>query len=163
MIILDGPDGSGKTTLGHQLESEGYVYLKSPRLAAKGDPERMEYETARYLRLYGNSPVHVVDRMLFSEQAYGPVLRGRSAFSNLEYLSTLSELMRQRVHVVFCLPKNYYYKIEESPLLIAQMPKIRARYEDLYDQILQVYPLIVKYDWQLPNAYENLKQFLKER
>jgi len=163
VVIIDGPDGAGKTTLGHQLESEGYVYLPSPRLAAKGDPERMKYETARYLRLYGSSSIHVVDRMLFSEQAYGPVLRGRSAFSSFEYLNLISNIMRQKVHIVFCLPKNHYYKTEESPLLIAQMPKIRSRYEDLYVQVLQVYPLIVKYDWEVPDAYENLKRFLKEK
>jgi thymidylate kinase len=163
VIIIDGPDGAGKTTLGHQLEAGGYTYLQSPRLAAKGNADRMKYETSRYLRLYGISPVHVVDRMLFSEEAYGPVLRGRSAFSRFEYLYALSDIMSKRVIVVFCLPQHYHYKIEESPLLIAQMPKIKERYEELFDKISAVYPRIIKYDWQLPDAYDKLKRFIGEQ
>ena len=162
MVILDGPDGAGKPTLGRQLEAEGYTYLPSPRIAAKGNVDRMKYETDRYLRLYGKSPAHVVDRMLFSEQCYGPVLRGKSAFSRIEYLGYLFKVMQCGIHIVFCLPENHFYKINESPLLIAQMPKIKAKYEEIYDLVFHSYPRTFKYDWQKPGAYERLKSFIRE-
>lgn len=163
MIIIEGPDGAGKTSLGQMLQAMSVVdkVLPSPRLAGKGDPERMKYETDRYIRLHGNNNRIAVDRLLFSEMAYGPVLRGKSAFTTGEYLHKLLDIKNSLSFVVFCLPKQLIYKADESPVVIEKMPLIRPRYEKMLDDMKQMSPRVYRYEWDKPNAFQQLTTFLE--
>lgn len=121
----------------------------------------MKYETDRYLRLHGSNHKVVVDRFLFSEMAYGPVMRGRSAFTYGEYLHKLLDVKMSGSPIIFCLPEQLNFKPEEGKGLIERMPLIKALYSNMYEDISQSYPRIFKYEWDKPNAFNDLVTNLK--
>lgn len=163
MIIVEGPDGAGKSTLCKQLEASGIVdqVLLSPRLAAAGNPMRMKAETGRYLRIYGDKKV-AVDRLLFSEMVYGEVIRNGSAFSRGEYLNTLLHIQVTFSPIIFCLPKNLNYKPEESKFIIEKSPQLVAEYEKYFTQVSEIYPFCIRYDWEELNAFDKLKTKIRK-
>jgi len=136
--------------------------IPSPRVPAKGDAERMKVETDRYLRLYGENQRVAVDRYLFSEMVYGPILRGRSTFSRNEYLTKLLELMLCHSIVIFCDPDKLNFKPDENPLVIEKAELIKKGYhacvEDSAFEINRTYI----YKWDEPDAFRKLKSFIKE-
>jgi hypothetical protein len=146
------------------LHAEGIVNTirTSPRIAAKGDPERMKYETDRYIRLYGEDNKIAVDRFLFSEMAYGKVLRGKSVFSKAEYMHKLIELMLKGSIVIFCLPDELNFKEDESPVVKEKITKIVEEYRKLVnDQALTSQRTFI-YKWSDPDfGYGKLKVFLE--
>lgn len=164
MIICEGPDGSGKSTLTQMLEAANVIdkVLPSPRIAAKSNTARMKYETERYFRLHGQNQRIAVDRLLFSEMAYGPVLRGNSTFSMNEYFTSLLEIRQSGSFVIFCLPEKLNYKTNESPVIIEKMPMIRARYELMFKDFSHIYPRVVKYEWDKPRAFLDLIDWIEE-
>src|SRR5579859_7425003 len=142
MIIVEGPDGAGKTTLTEMLLASGVVskILPSTRITAKGDVDRMKYETDRYLRLHGNNHRIAVDRFLFSEMAYGPIMRGKSSFTYGEYLHKLLDLKMDMCPIIFCLPEKLNFKPEEGKVLVERMPLIKALYQTMFNDISETYP-----------------------
>jgi hypothetical protein len=165
VLICEGPDGSGKSTLCQMLKHDGVVdtILPSPRITANKDVERMKYETERYIRLHGDNNRVCVDRFLFSEVAYGKILRGRSHFTKGDYLHKLVQLMLKGSIVIFCLPDKLHFKADESEFLISKMPEIRAKYEMMVQEQAFTSPYTYVYKWDTPNAFEELKQFIKEK
>lgn len=163
MIIVEGPDGAGKSTLCRNLVGSGVAtkVLDSPRVAAKGDIDRMKYETRRYLKRSKEDVV--VDRLLFSELVYGPILRGRSAFSTLEALNLEHEIIWNKVIVIFCLPNSLIFKESEPQFLIDKMPLMVEKYRECANELILHYSCSTKYNWQEPDSYSNLLKFIKER
>lgn len=79
IIIVEGPDGAGKTTLIDKLlkSSCGAVYHHF------GAPASAE-EAANYYQVYADTikactpdALHVFDRSWYSDMVYGPVMRGK--------------------------------------------------------------------------------------
>lgn len=164
MIIVEGPDGSGKSMLCKLLEAACVVskILQSPRIAAKGDPERMKYETYRYLRLYGENNQVAVDRFLFSEIVYGRILRGKSVFSNEEYFNILITLLQNRSFVIFCMPDKLNFKEDENPVIIERMADITKGYEKAIQAQTFASHRTYIYKWDVPHAFDDLLHFLEE-
>lgn len=164
MIIIDGCDGSGKTTLTEMMLRTGLVdkILPSPRIPAKGDVERMKFETDRYLRLYGENQRIVIDRYLFSEMAYGPVLRGGSAFTRNEYLTKLLELCLSKSLVIFCMPDVLHFKVKENPQVIENQERLKLNYKALSEDSAFAITRTYIYKWDEPNAFKQLTRWIKE-
>lgn len=79
IIIIEGPDGSGKTTLAEKLHKQTkypIVHMSQPK--TEDEKKRMLGE---YLQMVRNGKNMIFDRCWYSEMAYGPVLRGTSAIS----------------------------------------------------------------------------------
>jgi len=73
VIVLDGCDGTGKTTLAEELrEQHGYAVTHSGRT-----PDGTDLAD-RYRRLLAMPGRIVLDRSFISELVYGPLLHGRS-------------------------------------------------------------------------------------
>jgi thymidylate kinase len=165
VIIVEGMDGSGKSTLCEMLLAEGVVdqVLPSPRIPAKGDSQRMKYETDRYLRLHGDNNRVAVDRYLFSEMAYGMILRGKSVFSQGEYLHKLVQLMLKGSIVIFCLPDKLNFKADENPKVIEKEAELRAIYNTLVQEQALTSPRTYIYKWDEDGAFNRLKKFIQEQ
>jgi thymidylate kinase len=94
LIIIEGVDCSGKTTLARRIEKElGYKYhhFSTP----KTDNPVKEYSDFLL-----DLPVPTVtDRFYLGERVYGPILRGTSKITDLEWV-TLERLCRLRAAVL---------------------------------------------------------------
>lgn len=93
-VIIEGPDGSGKTQL---IESLGlpneHVLAFKPEY---GDP------IAYYAEKLADDEPKAFDRFFLSELVYGPILRGRSAIADAQI--DILRGMFPRVSVIMCLP-----------------------------------------------------------
>lgn len=103
VIILEGPDGSGKTTLAKQLSANyayEYVHFGPPT----SDNVLETYATALYDALNGEDDV-VFDRLHVGERIYGKIVRDN------DKLTRHGEVLMNRLMkatdtlLVFCLPE----------------------------------------------------------
>lgn len=102
IVILEGPDGSGKTTLARFLEKEhGFRYIHT------GPPETDKVLDAYGRTLYDahkSGDLVVIDRLHVGERIYGPILRDQ------DKLGLRGEILIQRLisaygaQLIFCLP-----------------------------------------------------------
>jgi len=76
-VILEGPDGSGKTTLAEAFVKQGFSY------AHCGPPERNAFEHW-YAEAYANQGPVVFDRLHVGSYVYGTVFRGADDMSRFE-------------------------------------------------------------------------------
>lgn len=74
MIILEGPDGAGKSTLAEQLGAGSKILHCGPKLNT----------FRQFQALIHDHPIGVWDRSFYSELVYGPVCRGRSGLDLLD-------------------------------------------------------------------------------
>lgn len=91
IIVLEGPDGAGKSTLARRL-IEHDALLSRPRHMLHRGPIRSDALT-EYLRpldeviydaTYGIDSVFIFDRWHVGELIYGPILRGRSKLTDVQ-------------------------------------------------------------------------------
>ena len=76
MIILEGIDGVGKTTVADYLNKDGYVTYHFPF-----DEKNRDIEEKYLSVLNKDTKKMVLDRCFISELVYGPILRGYSRLS----------------------------------------------------------------------------------
>lgn len=165
MIVVDGPDGAGKTTLCERLVQDRVVtgLVLSPS-RTKGKLSFAE-QTMRYLHSYIDRDL-VVDRYLFSEMVYGPVMRGRCVFRNKQFFEILSVLIEHHNPIIFCLPEDFTklnLRLEQMPGVVEKLPEIFLRYQNYYNLVASMYSGVFAYDLNDPTSYFKLREFLRER
>jgi len=113
MIIIEGMDGSGKTSLAQKLSFRlGDVPIK--RLVTSGGPTyydllvertRATLTELRNQVTWNQRPVVIYDRFpLISEAVYGTILRGRNSFGD-EWTALVDLLLALDPIVVYCRPR----------------------------------------------------------
>lgn len=98
IVLLEGPDGAGKTTLGRLIEAEfnmPYVHVSSPKGA--------DVFTHHYLPAM-QADNTVLDRLHWSEDVYGLINRGGSGLTAQEFGFIDGILHSKHAVVVLCLP-----------------------------------------------------------
>lgn len=90
MIIVSGPDNSGKTSLVNELCNGGGL-IKIPKCKAFPLWEHPA-EYAEWIRdvLLSSPDNGIVDRCFIDELTYGPIIRGRISFSSIDLASIYS-------------------------------------------------------------------------
>ena len=144
MIILEGPDGSGKSVLGGIL---GRVL--SAKLLHEGGPPQNYRGLTQRLRWQYNNFGNIIDRSpIISERVYGPILRR----STLASIPILDKWMKWFIDagwiLIYCRPPDKVlleyaeqdllriaatkaYKMEEHILGVKKnMPAIIAAYDE---------------------------------
>jgi hypothetical protein len=118
VIILEGPDGGGKTTLANQLVERGFIYKHEGP-----PPEKVDLLDYYLQKLYDSmvSPNDVVhDRLYLGETIYGPLTRGKDRIGEEGKKLFNRILSSKQVKQYICLPdfdvagKNYRVKIKEK-------------------------------------------------
>ena len=108
MIIVEGPDGAGKTTLiNHLVENTGLSV--APRVVSKDAEAMVDLKQWTEMNLAGGFQMKIFDRhRLISEPIYGPVLRSQPepGFSEvLWFYEMIGQLYGEvRPMVIYCLP-----------------------------------------------------------
>lgn len=177
MIIVEGPDNSGKTTLIDSLKAEFGLRLLRP---AGGPPksclelsERCEYiikEASLCL-----SKRLIVDRIsLIGESIYGPICRGKDLWTEIpqikaDLLYALNCLdpfyiyCRPPIHIIQNLDTHQIkeYDTEEHLEKIKERSNLIIKAYDNYFNPFSKHRLFV-YDYTRPSSYYNLINLLKE-
>ena len=100
IFILEGPDGSGKTTLANQLSKQtGFKVIH--RVQPKTDEEKtlMMNQYVRTIRTRKNM---IFDRSWYSEMVYGPVMRDDSVIGYPQMYDLERQLMKAGAMIIYC-------------------------------------------------------------
>lgn len=163
-IIVEGMDGSGKSTLVRRLtdDFDGLVLVKNP-LDDKQDFNKWWPQELDRTKSY-EVPIH--DRFFWSELVYGPVIRGRLAVGEI-LLNNVVLFLRQVALLVYARPHSSI--IMEAMKVNDQMPGVFEKKRELlglYDNLMMVEKQwfknrFVRYDWNTPESYENVRVRVK--
>src|SRR5947209_354454 len=103
MIIVEGPDGAGKTTLIKRLLEDGVINKSYPS-PWQDDVLQFEANILRAVKENGSNFRVAYDRFFYSELVYGPVIRHRCCF-DLHQLHRIHQTINNSASViVLCLP-----------------------------------------------------------
>jgi len=144
MLIVEGPDGGGKTTLITELQAQMDIAImpKASRSDTGPDTRTLRKWVDQDLSTPNHSP-HLYDRYpLISEPIYGPLIRGHMAdgFDDLQWFASRCEMIRQRsAAIVFCLPpfevthRNVMLNHDNST---KHMRGVRMKIRAIYEQYI---------------------------
>jgi hypothetical protein len=160
MVIIEGPDHGGKSTLiqhimGH-FGSDALV-LSDHSISQTRNKESFRSPEAVRKRVYdeiiaevvGTDRPHVLDRLFFSELVYGSVLREHVCFPWKEQVHICRMLTALSPPIVFCMPPlgQIQSKIYGSTQMEGVTANIDAIYRK-YDAMLALrHPKVTKYDY----------------
>lgn len=167
MIIIEGCDNTGKTTLGHRLVDDVrgvYVTNKQPRL------EELMFPYMAEMCLLSMKVPLILDRWpAISEPIYGPILRGGSALDEDAVVIANRILTWVNPLVIYCRPPlaKVLGSIEERdqlPGVVANVEKIYHRYDEVMEEFSQDYQPVLIYDYTrdlYPEILNHVKTHLK--
>lgn len=150
IIIIEGPDGSGKTTLAEKLSKQtGYPVVH--RSQPKSEEEKLQMLRG-YVDAIDVGKNVIFDRCWYSEMAYGPVMRDESVITYPEMYLLEEKLAKNGAIIIYCTdkPKTLWKRAtkrgEEYITDFDTFDKICAN----FDAIMSVPHLIpvVKYDYK---------------
>lgn len=163
MVIIEGPDHAGKSTLiQHILETfpDSVELSEHSRLtSSQRNSEAYREATAVHERVYSSichpSPiasqgkVQIHDRLFFSELVYGEVLRGSSTFGWDETVHVRRLLTAISPPIVFCLPplEKITSKIYGSDQMEGVTDNITRIYQSYEALSALRNPTITRYDY----------------
>lgn len=131
-IIVEGMDGSGKTTLVKHLAHQ------FPQLEVVTRPKDVHFDIwwPSELDRLDTAPVPIYDRFFYSELVYGPIIRGKIN-ANMELVNGVAWFMRSTAMLIYARPHSSSIRtaINEHP----QMPGVIRHFEQLleaYDSLM---------------------------
>ncbi len=142
IIVLEGCDGVGKTTVAAALASAyGYTTVHSGRT-----PDGMDL-AGRYHEILGRPGILVLDRCFISELVYGPLRHGRSRISTAEAAS-LATAIAERDGVLVHLtgrPEEIVARLQtrdgQSPSL-REIRELLEAYANVFAALAGVVPIV---------------------
>jgi len=107
LLIIEGPDGAGKTTLIERMRKDLPEAFVIARLAQYPKHPR---DIASYLRFIERHPPEmrlVMDRHpLISEPIYGPILRGIDQAAGFSLQTHFSRFLPSHLNMIYCRPAD---------------------------------------------------------
>jgi hypothetical protein len=160
IVVVEGPDGSGKTTLIKNLRNATRRYFVT--LGSGGPPQNVlnvTCVTAWIAQMaMGRVPV-VCDRLsLISEPIYGEILRDENIFEGTYTTEDIKQFLLDHVdRVIYCRPPTSMInkQIESEPQLEgvwANLPALVRKYDYTMKMLKHWGVHVVEYDWA---RYEN--------
>lgn len=158
MIIVEGPDGAGKSTLCEKLESHFFQQgaNRMDWMAEMGisRDEMKEVPTRRYyhaLREAYGPCTYIHDRLFFSSLVYGPLMQGNIQMSEEDRKTISRTILALACPIIVCLPPREIVHMNVSGEG-HQMEGVREIIDDIYDGyqeviVSQAYPFVMYYDY----------------
>lgn len=148
MVIVEGPDGAGKTTLVRKLMAD----VPELRIGERGTKDRKLLYTVTVPDTYralehavrgkgwqtdhgvGPDPVYIWDRLFYSEFAYAPLgMPPREPMFNLSQKVHIRRIIEAlRCPVILCLPP--LLDVKRNVLVEEQMPGVLDKVEQIYNE-----------------------------
>lgn len=157
LVILEGADGSGKTTLAEQLRNKGYTVFKF----ARGD--NPSYTTM--LKFALERDVYVIDRMFITTWVYR-ILDGQP-LDNVDFkwedMFTLLNISK----IVYCKTEKQFERSmqrgEDNITSVEKANKLKSIYDFVFETIkLYGMSTVINYDWTKDNIRKVYKFIEKE-
>lgn len=160
IIIVEGVDGSGKTTLIRTLREYSSVYFwiasssRRPQTILQLRDAIHWLGQCSYLKL----PI-ICDRYpVISEEVYGPVMRDGSLLNQLgqRELGDVTEFLSFQVdRIIYCRPpieviKENLKKNKQMDGVIERLPKLLQRYDDLMNSLRDDNIFVQHFDYTNP-------------
>lgn len=149
MIIVEGPDASGKDTLIEQLVRDTGLRLFVPvgnRIELWKSTRARTYQA---LQAALDHTIWIHNRLFFSELVYGPVLRHEVAFSQKEQTSIRGVLSALHIPVIACMPPVEV--VTENIEHGEHLAHVRENIRDIYSGYVAVFERpggwLMKYDY----------------
>lgn len=156
VIILEGPDGSGKTTLAEFLKQNDFVYKH------EGPPppnrDQLEYYKCTLFDALESKHNVVFDRLFLGETIYGPVIRGVDNLGKDGAKLFERILASQTVHQYICMPSehtlrnNYLKKMQDKSDYVGGMTNFKKIVNLYYSKILRPYTRLYDYEADSPQT-----------
>lgn len=111
IIYLEGPDGAGKTELIKQIQKPNDIFFHngvygSPEIACANYLAQLKYYRDVQSETFGDFDL-ILDRGIFAEMIYGPIMRGTSVPTELAE-RVISQLASFNTQLIVCLPPFAY-------------------------------------------------------
>lgn len=162
IILVEGPDGTGKTTLCEELKKKGFEYI---HLGKEREVNLVYNKLIKYLQDNKDRKDIVIDRAYISNIIYSNIY-GDSGYISLENLLKIHNLIDL---IILTIPKdkerylNHFYKLKNiRKELYSSMEKVYDLYLDRnsYNFLLQDKTYII-YD-MFNDSLESLQQRINE-
>jgi len=133
IIIIEGPDGAGKSTLVDQLSKE--LGLEVGERATKDRDKlyeviRQDTYTALGEAVRAHDPARIWDRLFFSEMVYAPVVGRDCEFEHEEIIFVKRVLNAMGCPVIVCLPE--WHTVKENVEGTHQMAGVEENLAHIY-------------------------------
>lgn len=162
MIIVEGPDNSGKTTLINDLKHDFDQYAifdKSPSHLVIGDnPDLVSWITWIETSLIPENRSVIYDRHpIISESVYGPVCRDENLLEETGYWDILKSL---KPLIIICRPSSialFNIKTKQPKFVLQKHKEIVVAYDKLYTKLVKEGFDVAKYIYT-ENDYASIYQ-----
>ncbi len=165
IIIVEGMDNTGKTTLVEQLVKEtGYDMVRSP-----GGPQSLEDMIDKVETCLISDNI-IYDRFpLISEEVYGPVLRGYSLWKFLRWREYFIQLLQLKPLFIYCRPGGETIlrtinQREQLEGVVERASVIIDIYDMVFDHLRRFYHVdVVVHNYQEDPLAKNIFQIIKKK
>jgi len=156
LVIIEGSDGSGKSTLIERARSECKRYFWAARPSRRPDSCDALYDAATWIEA---SRLHdvtlVLDRHPYiSEPIYGQILRGKSLIPPGSRTAMIRELIKEADRFIYCRPPRSVITDNVTASSARQLAGVLTKHLDIvdaYDQsmreILRLGGKVLWYDY----------------
>lgn len=158
VIILEGPDGCGKTTLANMLIKDYGFRSQHVSRPEKGEDVFKTYSNHLLRALRGDQPV-VFDRLYLGERIYGPIMRGHDLLGE-EGQRLIERIVRARdVKTILCLT-DYDSAVERWKIRGDDYILREDSFSQVYDRYQKSEGIYKVYDFNQREAFEKTGAFV---
>lgn len=157
MIIVEGMDNTGKTTLIKRLLQQYDLDYRGSASELRGDPQKLiawvDEELSR-----PTTKVPIYDRFpLISEEVYGPVLRGRSSIPDHRYDGWTKD---HKVLFIYCRPPLGFIRRWGPREQMEGVKEFDKELVERYDKVMHRHRCkgwgVIKYDYIDTESYSRI-------